>query len=45
MEVGGVVAAAGPHKIKETVLYIDEMARRDWGGNPLPFDVSFVQLI
>ena len=42
---GGIVASAGPHKIKEMVLYIEEMAKRDWGGNPVPFDVSFVQLI
>lgn len=42
--VGGVVAATGPQKVKEMVFYIDYMAKRDWGGNPVPFDVSFVQV-
>ena len=42
--VGGIVAATGPHKVKEMVFYIEYMAKRDWGRNPVPFDVSFVQI-
>ena len=42
--VGGIVAANGPKKVKEMVFYIEYMAKRDWGGNPVPFDVSFVQV-
>lgn len=42
--VGGIVAATGPPKVKEMVFYIKYMAKRDWGGNPVPFDVSFVQV-
>ena len=45
MGIGGIVAAAEPHKIKEMVSYIEQMAKRDWGGNPVPFDVSFVELL
>lgn len=42
---GGIVAAAGPNKAKEMVFYFEEMAKRDWGRNPVPFDVSFVILL
>lgn len=45
MRVGGIVAAVGPHKVKEMVFYIEYMAKTDWGGNPVPFNVSFVQVV
>ena len=45
MGIGGIVAAAEPHKIKEMVSYIEQMTKRDWGGNPVRSDVSFVELL
>ena len=41
---GGIIAAAGPGKLKEMAFYIDYMARRDWSCNPTPF-VTFVTLL
>ena len=38
--IGGIVAATGTSKVKEMVFYIE-----DWGGNLVPFDVSFVKLV
>ena len=45
--VGGIVAAAGSSKVKKIVRipYIKDRANRDWGGNLVPFDVSFVKLV
>lgn len=45
MGVGGIVAAAGTSKVKEKVFYIEDMAKRHWGGNLVPFDVSFAKLV
>ena len=45
MGIGGIVAATGTSKVKEMVFYIEDMAKRDWGGNLVPFDVSFVKLV
>ena len=45
MGVGGIVAAAGTSKVKEIVFYIEDMAKRDWGGNLVPFDVSLAKLV
>ena len=36
MGAGGIVAAAWSNKTKEMVFYIEEMAKRDWGRNPVP---------
>lgn len=43
--IGGIVAATGTSKVKEMVFYIEGMAKTDWGGNLVPFDVSFVKLV
>ena len=45
MGVGAIVAAAGTSKVKEKVFYIEDMAKRDWGENLVPFDVSFAKLV
>ena len=45
MGLGGIVAAAGTSQVKEIVFYIEDMAKRDWGGNLVPFDVSFAKLV
>ena len=45
MGVSGIVAAAGTSKVKEIAFYIEDLAKRDWGGNLVPFDVSFVKLV
>ena len=42
---GGIIAAAGPGKLKEMAFYIDFMVRRDCSCNPAPFDVTFVTLL
>lgn len=43
--IGGIVAATRTSKVKEMVFYIEDMAKTDWGGNLVPFDVSFVKLV
>ena len=43
MGIDGIVAATGTSKVKEMVFYIEDMAKRDWGRNLVPFDVSFVK--
>ena len=45
MGIGGIVAATGTSKVKEMVFYVEDMAKTDWGGNLVPFDVSFVKLV
>ena len=36
--IGGIVAATGTSKV-------EDMAKTDWGGNLVPFDVSFMKLV
>ena len=45
MGIGGIVAATGTSKVKEMVFYIEDMAKRDWEGNLVPFDISCVKLV
>lgn len=45
MGIRGIVAAAEPHKIKAMGHKIKQMAMQDWRGNPVPFDVSFVEVL
>ena len=43
--IGGIVAATRTSKVTEMVFYIEDMAKTDWGGNLVPFDVPFVKLV
>lgn len=42
--IGGIIASAGPQKLKEMAIYIELMARRDWNSNPTPFDMTIIEL-
>ena len=42
---GEIIAASRPGNLLEMTSYIDFMARRDWTGNPTPFDLTFVTLV